>query len=170
MSRVVGLDLSITATGIASCDGSTYTVASRETGDRRLVEIRSEVARAVKNRGVDLVVIEDLPKHAMAAGITGMVHGAVRSALIELGAPYVLVIPSSLKKYATGNGNAGKPEMAVAAFKRAGREFGDDNQCDAWWLRAMGLDHLGQPITAMPASQRASLKALKWPTTTKESK
>jgi Holliday junction resolvasome RuvABC endonuclease subunit len=160
--RVVGLDLSMTATGIAWCDGSTYTVAGRETGDRRLLTICQEVGIAVDGRDIDLVVIEDLPTHAKSAGITGMVHGAVRAYLLRLKVPYVLITPASLKKYATGKGNAGKPEMAVAAFKRAGKEFGDDNQCDAWWLRAMGLDHLGAPATVLPAAQRAALTAVNW--------
>ncbi|MEU7972181.1 hypothetical protein AB0B48_09065 [Micromonospora sp. NPDC049089] len=160
--RIVGLDLSITATGVAAHDGTTRTIKPGSNGDRRLVEIRDCVGLVVGG-AIDLVVIEDLPTHAKAAGITGMVHGAVRSALILWGIPYVLVTPASLKKYATGKGNSGKPEMAVAAFKRAGREFADDNQCDAFWLRAMGLEYLGHPIAEMPAAQRAALAAVKWP-------
>jgi Holliday junction resolvasome RuvABC endonuclease subunit len=161
--RVVGLDLSMTATGIAWADGTTYTVATKATGDRRLVAIQDEVARAVDGYHIDLVVIEDLPTHAKAAGITGMVHGAVRAQLLRLDVPYALVTPASLKKYATGRGNAGNPDMAVAAFKRGDREFRDDNQCDAWWLRAAGLDHLGQPVAPLPAAQRAALVAVAWP-------
>ena len=162
-ARVVGLDLSMTGTGIAWCDGTTYTVSPKRPGDARLLEIRSEVARAVDGRRLDLVVIEDLPTHAKAAGITGMVHGVVRAWLRERAVPYVLVTPASVKKYATGRGNAGKPDMAVAAFKRGGREFPDDNQCDAWWLRAMGLDHLDQALFPLPATQRAALEAVTWP-------
>ncbi|MCX4468742.1 hypothetical protein OOK41_00150 [Micromonospora sp. NBC_01655] len=69
-----------------------------------------------------------------------------------------------MKKYATGRGNAGKPEMAVALYKRAGRELADDNQVDAWWLRAAGLDHLGHPPADMPKNHRAALDAVRWPT------
>lgn len=159
--KVIGLDLSITATGVADRNGVTFLIKPREVGDRRLVAIRDAVAVAVA--GGDLVAIEDLPVHAKSAGITGMVHGAVRAALVMWGIPYVLITPASLKKYATGKGNCGKPEMAVAAFKRAGIEFADDNQCDAWWLRAMALDHLGVPVAVMPASQRAALNAVNWP-------
>lgn len=166
--RVIGLDLSITATGIAWPTGTTYTGSTRLTGDARLVFIRNEIRRAVHGQGIALVVIEDLPTHAKAAGITGMVHGAVRTELLDAGVPYALITPASLKKYATGKGNAGKPEMAVAAFKRAAKEFGDDNQCDAWWLWAAGLDHLGHPITPMPASHRAALDAVTWPTLLEE--
>lgn len=158
--RVAGLDLSMTATGIAAPDGTTHTVKPGATGDRQLVEIRDCVGLAVGN--ADLVVIEDLPVNAKSAGITGMVHGAVRAALIMWGIPYALAAPASLKKYATGRGNAGKPEMAVAAFKRLGRELANDNETDALWLRAMGLDHLGAD-SRVPAAQRAALAAVKWP-------
>jgi Holliday junction resolvasome RuvABC endonuclease subunit len=164
-ARVIGLDLSMTATGIAHVDGTTSTVRSRSTGDRRLVDIVGEVALAITGRIVQLVVIEDLPTHAKAAGITGMVHGVVRAYLLTQMVPYALVTPATLKKYATGRGNAGKPEMAVAAYKRLGRELGDDNQVDALWLREAGLDHLGVPAAQMPAANRAALAVVSWPVT-----
>lgn len=156
-AKVVGLDLSITATGIAYADGSTYTVKTKRDGDRRLLEICHEIGIAVDGRGVDLVVIEDLPTHAKAAGITGMVHGAVRVYLMQLRVPYVLITPATLKKFATGKGNAGKPEMAVALFKRTGLELADSDQVDAFWLRAAGLQLLGEPVVELPKAQVAAL-------------
>ncbi|MDT0306841.1 Holliday junction endonuclease [Streptomyces sp. DSM 44917] len=162
---VVGLDLSLTGTGIAQADGSTTTVRTRASaGDRRLLTIALAVRDAVSiTDGVDLVVIEDLPKHAMAAGITGMVHGVARAVLLETGTPYVTVAPATLKAYATGKGSGDKTAMALAAFKRAGAEFADDNQCDAWWLRAAGLDRLGAPLFGLPAAQRDRLDRVAWP-------
>lgn len=160
--RVIGLDLSMTGTGLAWADGTTYTVKPRKDGDARLMEIRDHLARAVRAVMVDLVVIEDLPTHAKSAGITGMVHGAVRVWLLDHDVPYALAPPASVKKYATGKGNAGKPEMAVACYKRLGRELDDDNQVDALWLRAMGLDHLGAD-SRVPVAQRAALNGVKWP-------
>jgi hypothetical protein len=53
--------------------------------------------------------------------------------------------------------------MAMAAYKRAGREFADDNQCDAWWLRAAALDHYGQPEFDLPKVQRERLAKVVWP-------
>jgi Holliday junction resolvasome RuvABC endonuclease subunit len=160
--RVAGLDLSMTATGIAYPNGTTETVKTKVIGDQRLVAITTAVLDACD--GADLAVIEDLPTHAKSAGITGMVHGAVRAALLRAFVPYVLITPASVKKFATGKGNAGKPDMAVALFKRAGLEVGDDNQVDAWWLRAMALEYYGQPVVPMPALNRSALDAVKaWP-------
>src|SRR5690606_1198555 len=100
---VIGLDLSIAATGVC-WRVSEQAAPTTETwkgkpidGDRRLVRIR-ELATGLC-LGADLVVIEDLPTHAKSAGITGMVHGAVRSDLLAEGAgPYALVTPATLKK------------------------------------------------------------------------
>jgi len=161
---VIGLDLSITATGCAHSSGDVETwKLPAKLGDRRLVEIATATYE-LRTPPPNLVVIEDLPTHAHGAGITGMVHGAVRAELIRLDIPYVLVPPATLKKYATGRGNAGKPEMAVALFKRAGLELGDDNQVDAWWLRAMGMDALGAPLVDLPAAQRDAMTKVTWPT------
>lgn len=161
--NIIGLDLSLTATGIAHVDGSTSTVKTRtEDGDRRLVRIQDAVRAAIAP-GVQLAVIEDLPTHAKGAGITGMVHGAVRAVLIEHTVPYALVVAATLKAYATGNGSADKTAMALAAFKRAGVEFPDDNQCDAWWLRVAGLDRHGTPLFRMPVAQLDRLDKAKWP-------
>ncbi|MBM0274122.1 RuvC family protein [Micromonospora tarensis] len=153
----------MTATGIAWADGTTYTIKPKRDGDARLLEIESEISRAIEGRTIDLVVIEDLPANAKSAGITGMVHGTIRAWLRHHAVPYALATPATLKKYATGRGNAGKPEMAVAAYKRLNRELADDNQVDALWLRAAGLDHLDHPDAQLPATQRAALTAVKWP-------
>ena len=164
-ANVVGLDLSITATGVAYAHGGTDVwKLPAKLRDERLSTIAGCVKIAVQDFGpVDLVVIEDLPTHAHGAGITGMVHGAVRCELLRAGVPYVLVTPATLKKYATGKGNADKTAMTLALYKRTGLELADDNQVDAWWLRAAGLQHLGFPVVELPAAQVDALSKVEWP-------
>ena len=165
-ANVVGLDLSIAATGCCHPGGEveTWRYAAKH-GDVRLCYIADEVEASAMTCP-DLVVIEDLPTHAHGAGITGMVHGAVRTVLLELAVPYALVPPATLKKYATGKGNADKTAMALALYKRTGLELADDNQVDAWWLRAAGLHHLGQPVVDLPAAQVEALDKVEWPEAT----
>lgn len=163
---VVGLDLSMTGTGVCTPDGETSTIRTRpQDGDVRLTHIVDEIRDL--NCGFPaaayVAVIEDLPTHAKSAGITGMVHGAVRHYLQGRGVPYVLVTPATLKKYATGRGNADKTAMAIAALKRGNREFADDNQVDAWWLYAAALDHYGAPLFSVPQSHRDALAKVAWP-------
>lgn len=161
--RVLGLDLSITATGMCHPDGTTTTISTNaKDGDRRLVTIADRVLRAVM-AGVALAVIEGPVVRSSAAVTIGMVHGAVRGLLIRHGVPYVVVAPATLKAYATGRGNADKTAMAMAAYKRAGREFADDNQVDAAWLRWAALDWYGQPEFDLPKAQRDRLDKVTWP-------
>lgn len=175
--RVIGLDPSITATGIAWHDGSTTTTHDTVTvGDVRLDNIARKVELAAcyhpdllrhdeygDDRRAHLAVVEDLPINAKGAGITGMVQGVIRYTLLGLDVPYALVTAAALKKYATGNGNANKSDMRMALYKRTGLDLRDDNKVDAWWLRAMGMDHLGCPLVELPQAQRAMLDTVKWP-------
>lgn len=156
---VSGLDLSMTATGVThqGLDGvaCSHLIKPREVRDLRLPEIARRAVEYVKDS--DLVLIEGYLNKSFSAGITGMVHGAVRAALIEQGLKYATLPPTSLKKFATGRGNATKTDMALAALKRGGLEFRDDNECDSWWLYVAAAEHLGEPVVDMPKIQREAL-------------
>lgn len=163
--KATGADLSITGTGV--CYGEdkasdlvlTSTIKTVGTKDNRLMVIAREVLNRAE--GSAFVLIEGFLNKSMSAGITGMVHGAVRLTLLQHAIPYGSLPPASLKKYATGSGNASKTDMALAAFKRGGREFKDDNQCDAWWLWVAAMDHLGSPVFDLPKVQREALSKIK---------
>lgn len=162
--KVAGLDLSMTKTGVCHTVADApcwHLIKPRGTADDRLVMVKNRVMEYVGT--CDLVLIEGYLNHSQTAGITGMVHGAVRTALIEAGIPYATLPPSSLKKYATANGGSGtdKRAMAIAAYKRGGVEFTDDNTCDAWWLWVAANDHLERPIFPLPQFNRESLSKIR---------
>ena len=116
--NVLGLDLSLTATGVCLPDGTTFTIKTKTAdGDKRLIIIEDTITRIAP--GTSLAVIEDLPTHAKSAGITGMVHGVVRAALVRSNVPAAFVVPATLKAYAAGSGSADKAAMAVAATASA---------------------------------------------------
>lgn len=171
--RVLGLDLSLTSTGVALPDGSTFRITTRaKDGDRRLCVIRDRIRRVLADHRPDFAVIEDLPTHAHSAGITGHVHGVVKTELLDADVPYAFIVPATLKAYACDNGRAGKRDMADAAYLHAGAEFPGDlnargeggDMCDAWWLRAAGLDLCRAPLFELPKAQRERLSKTKWPT------
>lgn len=170
--HVLGIDPSLTATAIADAHGIGVYGGEAKYGDDRLVTISDAVERHLDNHigqlearyDEILAVMEDLPKHAHAAGITGMVQGVIRLALRRAGVSYALVIPSTLKAYATGRGHADKPDMRMELFKRTGIDERNDNKVDAWWLRQAGLDAIGHPdALRMPKAQRERLWKVRWP-------
>lgn len=136
---VLGIDPALEKTGIARGD-ITWT-SKGGAGDQRLSRLFHDVKRMAWD--ADLAVIEDLPTHAMSAGLTGRAQGVVRMALCETGTPYVSIPPASLKKFATNNGAAKKPEMKAAMPLNPIWDNLTDDEVDAWWLREAGLYMLG---------------------------
>jgi len=107
-----------------------------------------------------------LPKQQRIAQAVHLVElgGIIRHSLWSNNIRYVDVPPSNVKKYATGRGNAPKPDIRMEVYKRFGVDYADDNACDAFVLAAMGLDALGHPLIAMPATHRVALNKIVWPT------
>lgn len=175
---VVGIDLSLTATGVAVWDVAlpgtvplllleTVVPAPRLDGLRRLRSVRSEVTARV--RGADLVVLEGLYPQRQANAYSNERAGLwwlVVDRLDALAVPYAVVQPSAVKVYATGKGGGKgltKVSVAVAAAKRYDVSPQDDNQADACILSCMGLHHLGCPPAPVPATHERALKAVVWP-------
>lgn len=162
--RVLGVDLSLTGTGIALPDGFTFTIDCESLkGLARLEYIRTSIMEYFVPR--QLVVLEGFSYGSKGQSVyeIGGLGYIIRLALWDANIPFVEVPPSSLKLYATGKGLAKKTAMAVAALKRTGQEFDDDNQCDAAWLRWMALDHYGYPEFEVPATHRKALEKIVWP-------
>jgi crossover junction endodeoxyribonuclease RuvC len=172
--HVIGVDLSLTATGMS--DGATtWLVRSKgkETAtllDRaeRLERVRNEIlSHLVTRPGLDLVLIEQ-PAYSRQNGHMHDRSGLwwlVVNDILAHGFALVEVAPTALKKYATGKGTANKGAVVDATARRfpdIDTGSGDDNRCDALWLAAMGIDHL-TGVSVVPAAQRAVLDNVAWP-------
>lgn len=180
--RVVALDLSLTATGIAvthdqageprlSC--RTVSPRRRPTANvidhQRLHETFAAIAAAV-GCGPDVVVIEWLPQfsgHGGTALRLAELHGAVKHWLWSKWHRYVDVKPQHLKTYATGYGNATKQAVREQVTARYGRllHIGTEDEADAVTLLAMALDVYGQPLAEVPTAHRKAIADVSfWPT------
>jgi Holliday junction resolvasome RuvABC endonuclease subunit len=162
--RAVGLDLSLTATGI-DYDAGPQTISVKSQGVPRLADISQAILDIVRSLPAELVVIEGYSyASANVAHQLGELGGVVRLALWSHAVPYVVVQPASLKVYATGKGNANKDEVLAAAIRRLGYAGADHNQADACWLRQMALAHYGdEKAVTVPATHAKALAAVKWP-------
>jgi Holliday junction resolvasome RuvABC endonuclease subunit len=156
----MGIDPSLSATGVARYDGSFLTVktTAKEGDGERLLTLYRHLRLVCA--GVDFAVIEDLPTHAMSAGLTGRAQGIVRLVLTQWDVPYVAVPPATLKKFATGKGNAKKDAMRQAWLDYSGEDNKDDNQVDAAFLRLIGLHLKGETVN-LPAEQLAAVDKYK---------
>lgn len=149
-ARIVGLDLSLTATGyciVDRQDGLKFTTgivtAGKLLGLARIDSILSQVSSFVDPH--TLVVIEDFSfgsKGQAVFQIAGLGY-LVRHCLWKQGIPTLFVAPSTLKKFVTGAGNSDKSVMLKEIFKRWGADINDDNAGDAYGLARIGMAHAG---------------------------
>jgi crossover junction endodeoxyribonuclease RuvC len=75
--------------------------------------------------------------------------------LYDMEVPTVIVPPTSLKKYATGNGSASKERMVKAAQKEFTSSVTSDDIADALWLA-----HLAEGVGAEPPRTRKQLEVI----------
>ena len=167
---VVGVDLSLTGTGVAVSTGFVTTVKSKPTDDdiaSRYLRLEGIVQRVVAVTPYDtaLVVLE-APAYASKGG-----HAHDRSGLWWLlvdrlararpQAAIVEIAPTSRAKYATGKGKASKEEVLLAVERRfGGWMVGNNNEADAVVLCAAGARALGRPIDTVPERNHVVSKTL----------
>lgn len=170
---VLGIDPSLTATGIASTRGWCELVGQEGITKLPIVDRIAAIDALVDGiatlwRGrPDLVVVEQ-PAFSRSGGGSVERHALYWLLLRNLRRaelPFADVTATSRMRYATGKGKALKTAVVDAVARRFPQyeTGGNDNLADAIVLAAMGADHLGQPLTPMPATHRIALDGVQWP-------
>jgi crossover junction endodeoxyribonuclease RuvC len=181
----VGLDLSLTAAGIATPRG-VFTEGEDGHNGATLTQRRERISRQT-SRVLDrvlgdpftglaidgtpepgpLVVAIEAPTPSRIVGHQHDRSGLWWRVVTELSSwPEVYVVEvgsASRQLYATGKGRASKVAVASEASLRYGVAFSSDDEADAFVLRAMVLDHYGAPLASVPARNRKALDAVAWP-------
>ncbi|UCZ88622.1 hypothetical protein [Gordonia sp. WA4-43] len=186
MTTIVGLDLSLTSTGIAHiaydpADGrhtvELQTITSSPRGTRTLADRAERLRRlraAIVNtcRGADLVCVEAPAFAARGANVHDLNGNwwLVVAGLHHLEIPVAEVAPTTLKKFAASSGAAKKADVAAAITRMwpDAHPHGDD-QFDALALASIGLvlsvprvtaDTVGMPFRVLERHREAIAKVL----------
>lgn len=144
--RILGLDLSLTATGWALVwDGSPKwgVIKSRHRSVKRLSEIRKQIIFILQDTQPCLAVIEGY-SYGSHQGMAGLAElgGVVRLLLLDMGIPFIVVAPATNKKFATGKGNAEKDLVLKRVFQHWGADMSNNNEADAFALAQFGRCYL----------------------------
>lgn len=181
---VVGLDLSLTASGVGAVrhgpsvgrPGTPPTAvawtdivtSSKRAGqtlldlDRRIADVVQAVMECAGE--ADLVCLEGPSYHSKDPGMWDRAHiwWSVVNRIHKRETPLVVVPPATVKKWATNNGNASKLAVGVTMARMwPDVELPDDNAADALALATIGAQRLGLVPTL--ARHRDAVKALDWP-------
>lgn len=147
---VIGLDLSLTNTGVSIIDnltgppimGSIIKTNPKEMLEARIEHIRATIRLLLREFPPTLAVVEGhtFGPRAHAATQIHEVAGVVKNLLYRRKILTYLVPPATLKKAATGDGRAKKPEMIAAAQILWPKCPNNDNIADAFHLARYGLE------------------------------
>ena len=166
--NIAAFDLSLQQTGWArhvagTIDYGVIKPAPKmvKTPIERLEYIRRNVFKAALD--AELVVIEDYAfSRSNRAHQMGELGGVIRHSLAKA-VKLVAVSPTTLKKFATGKGNASKELMLVDAVVRLGYKGSNHNEADSLWLLYAAMAHYEvDGFVAMPKRNRQALEKVNW--------
>lgn len=159
MKYFIGIDLSLTGTGIVVLDEELKIIDKQlistkpvDVIEKRILFIQSEIFNSLGKIIIDIdnqfnIYIEGLSFSSMGQKMLELaaLHYKIRCAFYEMITPsfvYDVVPPTVLKKFITGTGTAKKELMLLKVYKKFGVEFSDNNLCDAYCLAR--LSHFRQ--------------------------
>jgi Holliday junction resolvasome RuvABC endonuclease subunit len=103
----------------------------------RVVRFKAKVREMVNMEGITLIAYErPAGMHKASIMVASEMVGVLKDLSHELGFDLACYSATEIKKFATGKGNAGKPDMIAAAIA-LGNAVMNDNESDAIHLLRM---------------------------------
>lgn len=175
----IGLDLSLTHTGFVAVDDkgkiiSREVIKSKPVGDKpmdeicRIIEISDKIIHNIAeslngNITKNVICIEGLAYMAQGTSLTQLagLNYLIRAQLFYYELPFIIIAPTTLKKFITGSGKGDKDMMMMAVYKNYKFESTDNNECDAYSLAICGLGVMDSPIKKLNKPQLEVVNLLK---------
>ena len=170
MKSILAIDQSLTQSGFTRCSWDelfapvyeSHVFKPKSYGTRRLSDIRTHILQELND--AEAVLIEDYAFCARGAAVfqLGELGGMIRLLMADLNKPLYIVNVGHVKKWATGAGNAKKPDMMMAAerSKLFGAVSTNDNIIDSLWMANIGY-HLLSEVQASNTERRLIIEKLK---------
>lgn len=175
----VGIDPSLTGTGVVILRDGRVEISETLLNHANLpmIERVGKITLGIANLIHDACLGFKPTIDRAIAAIEGFSYGSKGKSVFDIGylgwriredlykfystLPYIDVPPTSVKKFATGSGNAAKELILQQVYKRWGVEFHDNNQADAFVLAQIGHAYVSEDAEKLTAFQKDVLKALK---------
>lgn len=174
---IIGLDLSLRATGYCLENGVCSVLRTKDTGAARLAYFYSELHEVIRANQVTLAVLEGYSMASKGRVYSiGELGGLVRLMLWRRGIKTLIVPPTQLKMFVTGSGQPGRlnrkglSKSQLVSLKKYNKQivkitlertyhenFEDDNAADAYGLMLMGQQYFRRRVCrklATPITKR----------------
>lgn len=165
--KIISLDLALGGTGVAFPDQTSYLLRNPgkiPAGVPRLAWYRDALTNILWELKPDVVAFENYAfSQVNAAHKVGEFGGVMRLVCHDVKIPFVLVSAGTIKKFATGNGAAKKPEMVSAMTHKLGRQLKTEDEADALALEALCYHYIGEEWWPTPKANCDGLKKVEWP-------
>jgi crossover junction endodeoxyribonuclease RuvC len=169
--HIIGIDQSLHSTGIIIMNESGLVIGRCVivppqgcVGIDRLMYIENALTTIFQSTPITGAYMEGYAYGLQGAANfeLGELGGIVKRAAYQAKVPLVIVPPATVKRFATGKGNAKKDEIRLAVYKRWGFEAVTNDEVDAYVIARIGLVDLGL-AKCDTADQLVALEAIHRP-------
>jgi crossover junction endodeoxyribonuclease RuvC len=157
MNTIIAIDPSLTSTGVVVLRNSevlakavieTDPTKGAQAEMKRLNFIIDRIFELVaKWHDKEMIGVMEAPAFSYSNQGTNALIGLnylIRDRFLDWKITLIIAAPTTLKKYASGKGNAKKDQMRLSAYKRWSFEDRDDNIIDAYCLARLAETYLTQ--------------------------
>ena len=160
----LGIDQSLTSSGIAVLDGALHkpvyltTISTGKLRDaERLDFIEKDLAFVTTKYAIKYAALEGYSFESVHRALDlGELGGILRLHLYRSKIPFLVVPPTTLKKFVAHNGGATKEHMMKAVAQKWQQRIEQDDMCDAY-----GLAQVARAYALNITSSRAELEMLR---------
>jgi Holliday junction resolvasome RuvABC endonuclease subunit len=146
-TKILAIDpASILGWAVSESEYGTWDLRTRkdESMGMKLLRLRAKLEEVLMLTGFNVLVYEQPGgRHTGAIIHQSKLIGKIEEFCAERGIEFRAYSASAIKKFATGKGNAGKPDMITAAKEKYKYVGEDDNEADALHLLHLAKFELG---------------------------
>lgn len=148
VNKILALDTATSCGWAHSCGKSgVWDLSNKadESREMRLIRFRSKLQKIKKEYGIDLIVFEASRnlRHGQAVKLAAQWQAVIEMFCHDNNINYCGYSAKTIKKFATGNGNASKEQMMEAANAKWPKiKLLTDDHADALWILEYAKDEL----------------------------
>jgi crossover junction endodeoxyribonuclease RuvC len=160
---IIGLDLSLTSTGVSiySISDDTIVTESIKTSNKNsymqryriILDRITEIDHFIVPAAIYFIEGYSFGSFGKSSSMSNLIElgGIIKYDLTNRERFYIDVPPTVLKKFVTGKGNAKKEDIKLALYKKYHKEFKNSDEADAYALTMFGLKYLeiGSKLTTI---------------------